>query len=171
MRFGVPPVQHPDRVGVNSAGGLDDDEDDLPAPGEGVGVVPCVPGHVADAGGVIEGRLVRRAALLAAEGEVARALRGAAEGDVRALVGRDGAALLRRAVPQRLELPDRRPALDLVERVDRVDLDDIASISMISGTCPLLYISKRLDTSMRDCVVLPLSPRRTVAVATAARAL
>ena len=160
----MPRVQLPDRVGVNSAGGLDDDEDDLPAPGEGVGVVPCVPGHVADAGGVIEGRLVRRAALLAAEGEVARALRGAAEGDVRALVGRDGAALLRRAVPQRLELPDRRPALDLVERVDRVDLDDVWDVS-------LLYISKRLDASMRDCVVLPLSPRRTVEVATAARAL
>ena len=33
--------------------------------------------------------LVRRAALLAAEGEVARALRGAAEGEVGALVGRD----------------------------------------------------------------------------------
>ena len=56
--------------------------------------MPCVPSHVTDARGVVEGRLVRRAALLAAEGEVARALRGAAEGDVRALVGRDGAALL-----------------------------------------------------------------------------
>ena len=56
--------------------------------------MPCVPSHVTDARGVVEGRLVHRAALLAAEGEVARALRGAAEGDVRALVGRDGAALL-----------------------------------------------------------------------------
>ena len=36
--------------------------------------MPCVPGHVADAGGVIEGRLVRRAALLAAEGDRWRAL-------------------------------------------------------------------------------------------------
>jgi len=44
--------------------------------------VPCVPSHVTDARGVVEGRLVRSAALLAAEGEVARALRGAAEGDV-----------------------------------------------------------------------------------------
>ena len=34
-RLGVPRVQHPDRVGVHRAGGLDDDEDDLPAFGEG----------------------------------------------------------------------------------------------------------------------------------------
>jgi hypothetical protein len=31
----VPRVQHPARVGVHRAGGLDDDEDDLPAFGEG----------------------------------------------------------------------------------------------------------------------------------------
>ena len=73
---------HPDRVGVHRAGGLDDEKDDLSALGEGVGIVPCVPGHVTDASGVVEGRLVRRAALPAAEGEVARALRGAAEGEV-----------------------------------------------------------------------------------------
>jgi hypothetical protein len=73
-RLGVPRVQHPHRVGVHRAGGLDDDEDDLSALGEGIGVVPCVPSHVTDARGVVEGRLVRRAALLAAEGEVARAL-------------------------------------------------------------------------------------------------
>ena len=30
---------------MNSAGGLDDDEGNLPAPGEGVGIVPCVPGE------------------------------------------------------------------------------------------------------------------------------
>ena len=33
--LGVPRVQHPDRVGVHRAGGLDDDEDNLPAFGEG----------------------------------------------------------------------------------------------------------------------------------------
>jgi hypothetical protein len=54
---------------VHRAGGLDDDEDDLSALGEGIGVVPCLPSHVTDARGVVEWRLVRRAALLAAEGE------------------------------------------------------------------------------------------------------
>jgi len=57
-------VEHPNRIGVHRAGDLDDDEDDLSALGEGVGVVPCVPSHVADARGVVEGGLVRRAALL-----------------------------------------------------------------------------------------------------------
>ncbi len=45
-------IRHPHRVGVHRAGGLDDDEDDLSALGEGIGVVPCVPSHVTDARGV-----------------------------------------------------------------------------------------------------------------------
>ena len=42
-RLGVPRVQHPHRVGVHRAGGLDDDEDDLSALGEGIGECPACP--------------------------------------------------------------------------------------------------------------------------------